>query len=265
MAVDKLVDSNQLDANLTSVANAIRTKGGTAASLAFPAGFVSAVQAIPTGTTPTGTKQISINQNGTTTEDVTNYANAEITVDVQGGGGGGFTTIASGTFIGSNNSTDPGRQRVPIGKKMAKTDFWVRVWAKQGEEYERNGNYKWLALTAVCFKDFGFFDLSTDNTEKGFTESSSYTVDSNNAGTITQKKPGRMVLTGVYMNNDNIGTLYFNTFNIWRNRTHDGVYYDGFTIYLGHGNQLYPFIPITFEYEVVYFGNDPSNDIIDLS
>lgn len=49
MAVDKLVDSTQLDAGLTSVANAIRTKGGTSADLAFPAGFVSAVEAIPTG------------------------------------------------------------------------------------------------------------------------------------------------------------------------------------------------------------------------
>jgi len=49
MSVDKLVDSTQLDADLTSVANAIRTKGGTSASLAFPAGFVSAIQAIPTG------------------------------------------------------------------------------------------------------------------------------------------------------------------------------------------------------------------------
>lgn len=82
MSVDKLVDSSQLDSDLTSVANAIRTKGGTSAQLAFPAGFVSAVQAIPTGTTPTGTKQISITANGTTTEDVTNYANAQITVNV---------------------------------------------------------------------------------------------------------------------------------------------------------------------------------------
>lgn len=51
MAVDKLVDSTQLDADLTSVANAIRTKGGTSASLAFPSGFVSAVNAISTGGT----------------------------------------------------------------------------------------------------------------------------------------------------------------------------------------------------------------------
>jgi len=49
MAVDKLVDSAQLDAGLTSIANAIRTKGGTSAQLAFPAGFVSAVQAISAG------------------------------------------------------------------------------------------------------------------------------------------------------------------------------------------------------------------------
>lgn len=49
MALDKLVDSTQLDSDLTSVANAIRTKGGTSASLAFPADFVSAIAAIPTG------------------------------------------------------------------------------------------------------------------------------------------------------------------------------------------------------------------------
>ena len=49
MALDKLVDSTQLDADLTSVANAIRTKGGASASLAFPADFVSAIAAIPSG------------------------------------------------------------------------------------------------------------------------------------------------------------------------------------------------------------------------
>lgn len=37
------------DTDLTAVANAIRTKGGTSASLAFPADFVSAIGAIETG------------------------------------------------------------------------------------------------------------------------------------------------------------------------------------------------------------------------
>lgn len=49
MAIDKAVDSANLDASLTSVADAIRTKGGSSASLAFPDGFVSAIQAISTG------------------------------------------------------------------------------------------------------------------------------------------------------------------------------------------------------------------------
>lgn len=51
MAVDKLVDSTQLDADLTSVADAIRTKGGTSGDLAFPSGFVTAIGDIPTGGT----------------------------------------------------------------------------------------------------------------------------------------------------------------------------------------------------------------------
>ena len=49
MALDKLVDSAQLDTDLTAVANAIRTKGGISAQIAFPAGFVDAIGAIPTG------------------------------------------------------------------------------------------------------------------------------------------------------------------------------------------------------------------------
>lgn len=49
MAVDKLVDSTQLNADLTSVANAIRAKSGGSSQLAFPAGFVSEIGNIPSG------------------------------------------------------------------------------------------------------------------------------------------------------------------------------------------------------------------------
>lgn len=44
-----MADYKVTDTELTSIANAIRTKGGTQAQLEFPTGFVSAVQAIPTG------------------------------------------------------------------------------------------------------------------------------------------------------------------------------------------------------------------------
>ena len=49
MAYDKIVDSTQLNSDLTSVANAIRTKGETSETLAFPSGFVTAIAAIPIG------------------------------------------------------------------------------------------------------------------------------------------------------------------------------------------------------------------------
>ena len=49
MALDKLVNSTALDTGLTSIANAIRTKGGTSEQLTFPEGFVDAVEDIPTG------------------------------------------------------------------------------------------------------------------------------------------------------------------------------------------------------------------------
>ena len=52
MALDKAVDSAQLNADLTAVADAIRAKGGTSAQLIYPSGFVSAIQAIPTGIVP---------------------------------------------------------------------------------------------------------------------------------------------------------------------------------------------------------------------
>ena len=44
MADYKVVDTDQLDADLTTVANAIRTATGATGSLAFPAGFESALQ-----------------------------------------------------------------------------------------------------------------------------------------------------------------------------------------------------------------------------
>ena len=66
MAIDKAIDSAQLDANLTAIADAIRTKGGTSDTLVFPAGFVSAVQAIQAGgggdsVTDDGNGNITIN------------------------------------------------------------------------------------------------------------------------------------------------------------------------------------------------------------
>lgn len=60
MAYDKVIDSSALDANLTSVANAIRSKAGTSGNLAFPTGFVDAISAISAGAVTTEIHDITI-------------------------------------------------------------------------------------------------------------------------------------------------------------------------------------------------------------
>lgn len=44
-----MADYLTTDTELASVANAIRTKGGTSSPLVYPAGFINAINAIPTG------------------------------------------------------------------------------------------------------------------------------------------------------------------------------------------------------------------------
>lgn len=72
MALDKVIDSAELDANLTAVADAIRTKGGTTEQLSFPDGFVSAVEGIQVG-------------GGVTWDDIalTAYQDADVVLNVE--------------------------------------------------------------------------------------------------------------------------------------------------------------------------------------
>lgn len=102
MAIDKLVDSSQLDSNLTLVANAIRTKGGTSASLTFPSDFVSAINAISGGGGATLITK-SITANGTynaSSDSADGYS--QVTVTVPTGSSG--LTFETGTYEPSANT-----------------------------------------------------------------------------------------------------------------------------------------------------------------
>lgn len=81
--------------DLTSVADAIRTKGGTSTSLSFPNGFVSAIQNIPTGGGPTLiTKSITVNGTYDAQDDNAD-GYSEVTVNVSNTSG---ESIVTGTF-----------------------------------------------------------------------------------------------------------------------------------------------------------------------
>lgn len=80
--------------DLTSVANAIRTKGGTSAGLSFPDGFVSAIGNIPTGGGSTLITK-SITENGTyNASDDSADGYSSVTVAIP-------SRIITGTFTGT--------------------------------------------------------------------------------------------------------------------------------------------------------------------
>lgn len=90
---------------LTAIANAIRTKLGVQTTYK-PSEMATAIGQISSGDiTPTGTKQISITANGTTTEDVTAYADVEISVNVAGGASGLEYEEGTYTAVSDGNPT----------------------------------------------------------------------------------------------------------------------------------------------------------------
>lgn len=76
MAIDKAVDSTVLESGLTKVANAIRTKGGTSAQLAFPDGMAAAITAIEAG--GSGAKEPYIEYTYTASTNFTNMTHAKM-------------------------------------------------------------------------------------------------------------------------------------------------------------------------------------------
>lgn len=112
MSADKLVDSTQLDADLTSVANAIRTKGGTSASLTFPSDFVSAINAISGG--------------GMTVTDVPNSNGTGSVISGEASVLGTKTITANGTYLASDDDAD-GYSSVTVNVPSSAASSWTKV------------------------------------------------------------------------------------------------------------------------------------------
>ena len=108
MAYDKVIDSAELDAELTSVADAIRTKSGTTGKLTFPDGFVSAVEEIQTESSPK-IQPLSITENGTyeAPDGVDGYSPVTVNVAASGGSDdGSFKDVIERTAVNPTLPSD---------------------------------------------------------------------------------------------------------------------------------------------------------------
>ena len=178
-------------------------------------------------------------------------------IDGYGGGGGGGTgasEIASGTFTPSSDSVT---QNLAIGKKMAQTDFIVIVYADNETEVPYDTTYKGLVGALVCDKALGYFDLQTDGNNKSPIGNLDYKI--NQSGVITNKEAFSVYGGSFNLRNNTAGSYYAdNTHNkISRAST-------GFTITLRWTSQNF-MSGITYNYKVLYYGSDPSNDIVEVA
>ena len=123
-------------ADLTAVADAIRVKGGTAAQLVYPSGFVSAIQAIETGVTPqlivtTSAGAAITATKGSKTVSGTAGADGTCTLELSEAGEWSVTSSLNG-----NSRT----QTVLIGTQTADIRLFDSVFA----------NNSWETIIAVC-------------------------------------------------------------------------------------------------------------------
>lgn len=115
MATYKVVDADQLDADMTEVADAIRSKGGTSAELAWPDGYKSAVAAIQKqkpeqekSVTPTQTVQSVTPDSGYVLNKVTVEAIPAEYADISGVTAGAGDVVYGKSVVGADGSTVEG-------------------------------------------------------------------------------------------------------------------------------------------------------------
>lgn len=193
----------------------------------------------------------TIDENGTYDTTLKN----EVVVDVQSGGG---TVIASGTFAGN------GRHAIslPVGTKMPETDFAFVIHLPKNQEItyvDDSNNQILLWIQYVVPKKTQRFDLSSVANNIKSTNTLGLTV--NNGGTITSLNPNGTAAIRVFSRaNGYAFAMAGNESAQTISRTATG-----FNVNVSSEAWMMVFrTGYTYEWEIIYFGDDPTNDIVEI-
>lgn len=189
----QFVDAARLDADLTAVADAIRSKGGTAEPLAFPSGMTSAISTISTGVelnfAVVGNPEPANPEENTiwidTDEPVTGWIFSDGEPEAPDSGMVWIQTGVSGTIV-FNALKKNGLQVCPISAKQYVDGAWESRFAKS----RQNGKWVdwWLGELYVAGDEYAgatggwVFETGAGNTTAyGSREASGITVGSSSA------------------------------------------------------------------------------------
>ena len=103
MAVDRAIDSTEFDSKLTTVADAIRTAGGTTEPMSFPSGMVEAISVLKSGSDAGGTMSGRKFISGEITFSETPTSEITISHDSLGVSSRPFVFTASRSYAPSDN------------------------------------------------------------------------------------------------------------------------------------------------------------------
>ena len=170
------------------------------------------------------------------------------------GGGSGVQLIASGTFTGAGVHS----VNIPVGTKMPQTDFIFSCWVDGGTTITPTSSTDRVVVTLqqLVQKRFCGFDLSTDGT-KTIVSKLTYPTVGTDGTTVTNRTPNESCQCAGYTRMTAVATEAHGISSIVRAST-------GFTIKVSKNSQ-YPFgNGITYNWEILYFGSDPGNDIVEV-
>ena len=183
---------------------------------------------------------------------------AEMVTAIEGietGGGGSVQLIASGTFTGAGvYNVD-----IPVGTKMPQTDFMFAVWVDGGTTITpaQGTDRVVTTLQQLVRKRFCYYDLSSNGT-KNLVSVLTYPTVGSDGTTITNRTPSAVCDGAGYVRMATVASESQGIASIVRADS-------GFTIKLVK-NQQYPFgNGITYNWEILYFGSDAANDIVEVT